>query len=87
MGPYDTHPPLKERIAAIETLPPGQIEADDSPTSDLLADLPELEAQLLATMADPDKTSKLKSIDWAEVAGQVYLHKWKILTGNHLRRF
>jgi hypothetical protein len=83
--PYDTHPPLKERIAAIEALPPGQIEVDDPPASDLLANLPELEVQLLATMADPDKTAKLQSIDWAEVAAQVYLPQWKSLTKSNAK--
>lgn len=77
--PYDTHPPLKERIAAVEHLPAGDPGPDDPAATTLLADVPALENQLVATMAGPDAAGKLKPIDWAEVCTQVYLPQWTTL--------
>jgi hypothetical protein len=79
VDPYDTHPPLKERIAAIEHLPAGDISPDDPPATTLLADVPALENQLLATLVNPDAIGKLKPIDWGEVCAQVYLPQWTAL--------
>ena len=77
--PYDTHPPLRERIAAIEQLPAGDSVSDDPPATTLLADVPALENQLLATIVHPDAAGKLKPIDWGEVCAQVYLPQWTAL--------
>ena len=78
-NPYDTHPPLRERIAAVEKLPPGDFGSDDPPATTLLADVPALENQLLATMVKPDAAGKLKPIDWNDVCAQVYLPQWLTL--------
>ena len=45
-NPYDTHPPLRERIAAVEKLPPGDVGRDDPAAITLLGDVPALENQL-----------------------------------------
>ena len=74
--PYDTHPPLKERIAAVAALPAGEVPADDAPAITLLDDVPALEQQLLQALAGADKAGKLQPIDWAEVCGRVYLPQW-----------
>lgn len=74
--PYDTHPPLKERLAAVEHLPPGEVMLNDPPASQLLNNLVTLESQLLLAVADPDKVAKLKSITWDQVARQVYVPQW-----------
>jgi Zn-dependent protease with chaperone function len=77
--PYDTHPPLRERIAAVEHLPPGDFGSDDPPAITLLSDVPALESQLLATLVKPEALGKLKPIDWGEVCAQVYLPQWTAL--------
>ncbi len=77
--PYDTHPPLRERIAAVEALPAGDVGADDGPALALLEDVPALEQDLFLMMAGAEKAGKLKPIAWAEVCGQVYLPQWKKL--------
>jgi len=76
VNPYDTHPPLKERIAAVQNLPPGEFGHDDPPATTLLADVPALENQLLAALVNPDSAGKLKPIDWEKVGEQVYLPEW-----------
>lgn len=77
--PYDTHPPLKERIAAVESLPAGDAGPNDPPSSTLLGDLTSLENQLLAALINPDHAGKLKPINWDEVSARVYLPQWSAL--------
>lgn len=84
--PYDTHPPLKERIAAVAHLPEGENPADDPSALSLLEDIPTLESQLLATMAGPVEAAKLKRIGWSEVGSQVYLASWKQLARSNADR-
>ncbi|MGI5505532.1 M48 family metalloprotease [Lentzea sp. CA-135723] len=64
-GPYDSHPPLKDRIDAIETM---ALEPEsgwgDRPALDLLADpMPLLDAAVLDTLV-ADATTK-ERVDWA----------------------
>ena len=75
-NPYDTHPPLKERIAAVTALPAGEILSDDAPAITLLDNIPALEQQLLHTMAGAAEAGKLQPINWAEVCDRVYLPQW-----------
>jgi heat shock protein HtpX len=77
--PYDTHPPLKERIAAVEALGVGETRSDEAPALSLLADVPALEKQLLQTIAGPEQAGKLNPIEWPNVCTQVYLPQWKKL--------
>lgn len=77
--PYDTHPPLKERIAAVEHLPAGNIGPDDPPATTLLADLAGVENVLVATLVKPEFAEKLQPIDWGEVSSRVYLPQWTAL--------
>ncbi len=77
--PYDTHPPLKERIAAVEQLPAGKPGGADPEATTLLTNIPALETQLLATLASPEASAKLTPITWEETCGQVYLPQWKKL--------
>ena len=77
--PYDTHPPLKERIAAVAALPPGDTAADDPPAIALLEGEPELENELLAALAGEEVAQKLKPVGWSEVRAKVYRPQWSRL--------
>jgi hypothetical protein len=55
-APYDTHPPLSERISALSGLPPGPDPSGQPPAISLLSDLPELERRWLAMVAGPSTT-------------------------------
>ena len=74
--PYDTHPPLKERIAAVASLPAGPELSEDPPAVSLLEDVPALERALMAQIAGTEKAAKLKPIGWEEVGSQVYIPQW-----------
>ncbi|HEX6882508.1 MAG TPA: M48 family metallopeptidase [Planctomycetota bacterium] len=83
-NPFDTHPPLAERIAAVEALPPGDTGAvaedeDDPPAITLLADAPALEARWLASVASPEAVAGLEPIEWAAVGRSVYVRHWNAL--------
>ncbi len=79
VDPYDTHPPLNERIAAVEQLPRGDCASDDPPATTLLKDLPAVEKQLVDTLVKPEFAEKLKPIDWDNVSSHVYLPQWNAL--------
>jgi len=74
--PYDTHPPLKDRVAAVAHLPAGPELTEDLPALSLLADVPALERELIALLAGAQKAATLKPIGWSEVALQVYVPQW-----------
>ena len=76
--PYDSHPSLKERLAAIGDFPDVSPLGDDPPAIALIRDLPHLERELLATIAgDAGKAEELKAIEWQETPLQVFLPAWR----------
>lgn len=75
-NPYDTHPPLAERIRAVEHLPAGDIPHPDSAAISLLGNIPALEHALLHSLAGADVASKLQPVVWADVGRKVYLPQW-----------
>ncbi len=74
---YDTHPSLKERIAALQDLPEGRI-TDERPASVLIAGIPDAEKIILESIA-ADKTAvqALKTVGWEEMTERVYLPQWE----------
>jgi Zn-dependent protease with chaperone function len=70
--PYDSHPSLKERLAAIGDFPDVSPLHGDAPATSLLRDLPRLERELFGTGAP-----ELKSVDWQETPTQVFLPRWR----------
>lgn len=77
--PYDTHPRLKERLAAVASLPPGETPQDDPLAISLLEGLSELEQGLLAGMAGPEEVNKLEPLAWDDVGQKVYQPQWEQL--------
>ena len=75
-NPYDTHPPLPERIAALQGLPAGEPPHEDPPAFTLVAEIQALERQLLAPIAERNAIRDLKPIRWEEVGERVYLPQW-----------
>ena len=74
--PYDTHPPLRDRLAAIAHLPHGPTQEQELPAASLLEDVSALEKELLAKLAGADKAAGLKQIVWDEVGACVYIPQW-----------
>jgi hypothetical protein len=76
VDPYDTHPPLRDRIAAAAKLPPGEDANDERPAITLLTGVDRLETMLLAQIAGPEAAEKLRRVRWDDVPEQVLLPSW-----------
>lgn len=82
-SPYDTHPSLPERIAALASLPPGGVQGDDPRAITLLEDVPGEERAWVSTISSPDTAARLVSIPWSAVGNEVYVGHWrKVIQAN-----
>jgi Zn-dependent protease with chaperone function len=76
--PYDTHPSLKERIAALQGLPPGRSLNDYEAFTLLPAAIENYENLLLKGMiAQEEAFKKLKPIHWEEAVQYAFLPHWQ----------
>lgn len=81
--PYDSHPALRERIAALKSLgasPAGtnaSTDSDGAPALSLLDGLEGLEAALARTLAPKQSANKLVAIPWTSVGEQVWIPQWQ----------
>jgi len=71
-NPYDTHPPLSERLAALSGMPQGDGCDMDLPAITLLEGVAELEGKLFHFLTSSD----LKPIGWEDVPEKVFLPAW-----------
>jgi heat shock protein HtpX len=76
---FDKHPPLRERLRALEGLPPGSPATDDPLGITLLADVERLEPELIAALMPPE-AGRLAVISWTEVGERVYQPLWRAET-------
>jgi heat shock protein HtpX len=83
--PYDTHPPLRDRVTALGGLPPGDAAGGEPSALTLLDDVPALERRLLATMAGDDAVAKLQPVGWEEAGERVFLPQWRAAVQKHAR--
>ena len=78
---YDTHPPLRERLSAISTLPDyatAQTTADEVPAVILFNDLPALENELFKFMFDSStNVADFKPLAWEETGVHVFIPIWE----------
>jgi len=75
--PYDTHPTLRERLAALGDPPEQRAPADDPPALSLLDQTGELELRLLATLAGDQQSQALQPVAWDQVGAAVYRPMWE----------
>jgi Zn-dependent protease with chaperone function len=76
--PYDTHPSLKERIAALQGLPKGQLLNDCEAFTLLPANIEGIEGLVLkGMMRREEEFTGLKEIAWDKVAEYAYLPQWE----------
>jgi len=75
--PYDSHPPLRERIAALAQLPPGDQRDSDPPALSLLRDVDTLEGKLMGFILSDYAGKGFKPISWDELPAQVWVPAWR----------
>jgi len=73
---FDTHPPLRERLQALEGCRPGAVAGADPLAITLLADPQALEREVIAP-ALPPTDGPLPPIQWSEVGERVYQPIWQ----------
>jgi Zn-dependent protease with chaperone function len=86
-NPYDTHPPLRERIAAAQEFPSGAVLAYDPASATLLEDLPNLETAWLSSMFGQQNVAGLERVSWQELGDRVYIPSWEKMLREHAVAF
>ena len=81
--PFDTHPSLSERLAALAALPAAASTNDASPATSLLGDVAAAEAALLASMVRPEYRDKLQPVTWDDIGATAYLPNWQKTVRTH----
>lgn len=83
-GPYDSHPSLGERLAALAAQPAaGTVELDTSLAVTLLDDVASAERSLMAAMIRPEYWARMQPVTWDEVGERVYLPLWRNAVVKH----
>jgi heat shock protein HtpX len=73
----DTHPPLRERLQALEGCRPGDVTGADPIAITLLADPQALERAVIAPLLQSADGQQLPPIQWSEVGERVYQPMWQ----------
>ncbi len=85
-NPYDTHPPLRERLAAFdEASSAAEPVADEPPALTLLADPSVYEPLLLTHVSKLDGRAldALEPIGWDQLGARIVLPKWEAVVSEH----
>jgi heat shock protein HtpX len=82
-NPYDTHPPLRDRIAAAEAMPELAAPPDTQPAASLLDNPQTLELRFIENRISDIKPGTLKYVSWDEVALRVTIPMWQKAVAAH----
>jgi Zn-dependent protease with chaperone function len=82
-NPFDTHPPLRERVAALNAAPDNATH-DVRPAVSLLID-PDRWHRPLLSFVNAEWASSLKPLRWEEVLATIHVPMWRNLVKEHSR--
>jgi hypothetical protein len=86
-NPYDSHPPLPERLAAAATVEGAGNGPVDGPVAvTLLRDLDATEARLLAFLTQAAEVAKLPRVAWPDVLVPTVVENWQRFAKEHGRK-
>jgi len=80
VDPYDTHPPLRERIQSLETslrIEPRAGASEASEAISLLDNVPALEQALLNIIVRDEYREKLTALEWEEAGERLWIPVWR----------
>jgi Zn-dependent protease with chaperone function len=80
---YDSHPPLRERLDALATIPLREATETAECASTLLRDLARLEEGLVRASVADWFAATLKPVKWEEAGTTVFLPQWREHTTKH----
>ena len=75
-NPFDSHPPLRDRVNALAALGRGETASGESPATTLLRNLDALETELLARATGKPELKSWQFVAWESLAETVYLPAW-----------
>jgi heat shock protein HtpX len=75
--PYDTHPPIRDRIVALQKLPDDSAPQDSRNASCLLENLQDAEISFVENRVDDIRPGSLKYVSWDDVATRVTIPSWQ----------
>jgi hypothetical protein len=81
--PYDTHPPLRDRIAAIEKFKDEPVEKDGERAISLLEQPESTELQFLELMNPKLAKNSLRQVGWDEIGQTVTIPSWRAAVGEY----
>lgn len=81
--PYDTHPPLRDRIAAIEKFVAEPSEKDGEMAISLLEQPESTELQFLELVNPKLAKNSLRQVGWDEIGRAVTIPSWKAAVGDY----
>jgi Zn-dependent protease with chaperone function len=81
--PYDTHPPLAHRIAALQQAQEKVPAYDAQPAASLLDDIESTELHYIQAMNPQLSTNSLQRVTWEDVGAQVTIPTWRKFVGNN----
>ena len=81
--PFDTHPPLRDRIAAIEKLDAKPGEQDQEKAISLLEQPEVTELQFLELLNPKLAKNSLRQVGWNEIGKTVTIPSWKAAVGEY----
>ncbi|HEV8113954.1 MAG TPA: M48 family metallopeptidase [Planctomycetota bacterium] len=76
-NPYDTHPTLRDRLAALARLPAGEAGDPDTPAITLLEHPERYEIELLHRLVPRLDVARMELVEWPEMAERVLVPGWE----------
>jgi Zn-dependent protease with chaperone function len=85
--PYDTHPPLRDRVAALERLGISPREDDSEMASSLMSQFESAEIQFLEFLNPKKSMGSLRRVSWDEIAEAVTIPSWRSAVSEYASLF
>lgn len=80
---FDTHPPLRDRLAAIAAYPGKNAPDGDTPAALWLGDAAAVEKELLEVVLPQAPVAQMKAVTWDEVGDRVYVERWRLMVAQY----
>jgi Zn-dependent protease with chaperone function len=74
---YDTHPPLKDRVAALQSNAVSRQDTGNTPAIALLDSLDGIEVELLQSIIRNRQVDTLKAVPWDRIGPVAYVPRWR----------
>jgi heat shock protein HtpX len=84
-NPYDTHPPLRGRIAAVQSLPDRETPGPDLPAISLLGDGEGLETHFIGAPWHEPTAQTLPLVAWEGTGWKIWAPPWEDYVGKYAK--